>query len=663
MSWQAGIFVMLALVLIGGFTWFERTRPSARIIAAVAALAALGVAGRLVLAPIPNVVATTDVALLAGYTLGGGPGFVVGALSALVSNFWLGQGPWTPWQMAGWGMVGIGGAMLAGLSGRRLGRWGLAGAGAIAGLAYGALLDLSVMVNFGGEQSLDRYLALSARAIPFNVAHAAGNAALMLAAGPAMVRMLDRYRERFEVRWSDAPLARAAAVIAIALCVALPLLSPSAGSAENGKMKARAWLVDAQNDDGGFGASADDDSSVGMTGWAMLGLEAAGLNPADVTSGGKTPIQYLRSSASSITSTADLELTILALEGAGVDSRNFSGRDLVADLRDRQAKDGSFEHQVNLTSFAILAQRSARVPGSNFGKAAAWLRGSQNQNGGWGSLADAESEPDSTGAVLQALAVSPGGSNEVLRGGRWLGRSQHNDGGWSLTRGAAANSQSTAWAIQGLVAAGRDPANVDTKGRTGLDFLAARRAANGHYAYSSASDQTPVWVTAQGLTAVAREPFPIRAVKRKPDKRQANGDGGRRPTRRGLLQRRQHADRARSSRRAASRRAARSTSAERRADLRRSRPRGPGAGRQRRHEGRRARQGRRARGPNMQSIPPLPGARRGRGRAVETTAAPVALATDPGGMEAPSTPVLLLALGALAAALAGGFFWYRERLP
>ena len=244
MSWQAAVFAILALVLIGGFTWFERARPSARIIAAVAALAALGVAGRLVLAPIPNVVATTDVALLAGYTLGGGPGFVVGALSALVSNFWLGQGPWTPWQMAGWGMVGIGGAVLAALSGRRIGRWGLAGVGAIAGLAYGALLDLSVMVNFGGEQSLDRYLALSARSIPFNVAHAAGNAALMLAAGPAMIRMLDRYRERFEVRWSDVPLARAAAVIAIALCVALPLLSPPSGSAEDGTMRrATGWLT------------------------------------------------------------------------------------------------------------------------------------------------------------------------------------------------------------------------------------------------------------------------------------------------------------------------------------------------------------------------------------------------------------------------------------
>jgi energy-coupling factor transport system substrate-specific component len=179
-------------VLAAGFVWYERSRPSSRTVALVAALAALAVAGRLVLAPIPNVVATTDVALITGYALGGAPGFVVGALAAPVSNLWLGQGPWTPWQMAGWGLAGLAGAALAAATGRKLGRIGLAIACGLAGLGYGALLDLSVMVSYGGEQSLDRYLALSARGIPFNVAHAAGNVALALAAGPALVRMISR---------------------------------------------------------------------------------------------------------------------------------------------------------------------------------------------------------------------------------------------------------------------------------------------------------------------------------------------------------------------------------------------------------------------------------------------------------------------------------------
>ena len=54
----------------------------------------------------PNVKPTTDIVLLAGYVLGGAPGFVVGAVAALASNVFFGQGPWTPWQMVGWGLVG-----------------------------------------------------------------------------------------------------------------------------------------------------------------------------------------------------------------------------------------------------------------------------------------------------------------------------------------------------------------------------------------------------------------------------------------------------------------------------------------------------------------------------------------------------------------------------
>src|SRR5436190_12190831 len=207
MSWEAGVLAIVCLMLLAGFAWYERSRPPSQIVALVAALAAISVAGRVALSPIPNVVPSTDVALIAGYTLGGAPGFAVGALTGLVSNFWLGQGPWTPWMMAGWGMTGLLGAGLAAVSRRRIGRLQLAIVCALAGFAYGALLDLSVMVGYGGEQSLDRYLAISARGVPFNVAHAAGNFALALAAGPAMVRMLMRYRRRFEFAWKRGPRA------------------------------------------------------------------------------------------------------------------------------------------------------------------------------------------------------------------------------------------------------------------------------------------------------------------------------------------------------------------------------------------------------------------------------------------------------------------------
>ncbi len=406
MTWQIAIFSFLALVLIVGGVWFERSRPSARIVAAVAALAALGVAGRLVLAPIPNVVATTDIVLITGFVLGGPPGFAVGALSALISNFWLGQGPWTPWQMAGWGMVGIGGALLAKLTNGNLGRIGFAIAGALAGLAYGALLDLSAMVSFGGEQSLERYLALSARGIPFNIAHAAGNAAIMFAAGPALVRIIERYRDRFDVEWE--PLVKAGpsrplpgageaargglAALLIALGLALPLLAgpaPRADAAEasaSGGGSAASWLRSAQGDDGGYGIGPGYSSNAGMTGWAMLGLEATGINPLDV-GGRSNPVAYLRDHIGDADSTGDLERTILALRGAGVSTSNFGGRNLRSELRSRQSGNGSYEKQVNLTAYAILARLAAGDGHSELGKSADWLRSVQQKDGGWASTA------------------------------------------------------------------------------------------------------------------------------------------------------------------------------------------------------------------------------------------------------------------------------------
>ena len=219
--------------------------------------------------------------------------------------------------MAGWGLVGLAGAALAVLTRRSASRWTLAIACALAGFAYGALLDLYTMVDYGGEQSLDRYLALSARALPFNLAHAAGNFAIALAAGPALVRMISRYRTRLEFNWAPGGDRRARGDRRVAGTSSLT--DPAEGGGEAERVGAHGWLR-AQNDDGGFAATPGQPSSPAMTGWAMLGLEAAGINPLDVSSGGETPVDYLEENAGRLQSVGDLERTVLALEGAGLDA-------------------------------------------------------------------------------------------------------------------------------------------------------------------------------------------------------------------------------------------------------------------------------------------------------------------------------------------------------
>ena len=70
MSWQLISLIVLLVAIGTGMLWYERSRPPSQIVALVAVLAALAVAGRIVLAPIPNVVATTDIVIIAGFVLG-----------------------------------------------------------------------------------------------------------------------------------------------------------------------------------------------------------------------------------------------------------------------------------------------------------------------------------------------------------------------------------------------------------------------------------------------------------------------------------------------------------------------------------------------------------------------------------------------------------------
>jgi energy-coupling factor transport system substrate-specific component len=496
MSWQLASFLILGTVLLGGFAWYERSRPPSQVVALVAALAALAIAGRIAFAAFPNVKPTTDIVVFAGYALGPAPGFAVGAFTALVSNFWFGQGPWTPWQMAGWGMCGLLGAGLA-VGVRNAGRLSLAAMCGFAGIAYGLLLNFSLMATYGGDLSIRHFLVLEARAIPFDAAHVIGNVAFALLAGPAMVRMLSRFRARFE--WRTPALASA-----ILAALLLPALIPSPARASD-LSRATSWLESKQNADGGFGASAGSDSSASITGWAMLGLEAAGRNPFDVARLGKTPIDFLRGSLDEVSSSGDLARTIVALEGAGANPRSFGGRNLVEQLRQRRAANGSFEGWPGTTSFSAIALRAAGATGG-LDSTLSWLGNVQNADGGWGDLpSQPPSNADVTGSVMQAVPSTQAAQDGLS----YLRKHQHSDGGFSIGSSGPVNSQSTAWAIQGMIAAGADPAAVDAGGSSGLDYLAARQAGDGHYRYSESSDQTPVWVTSQVLVAVAGKSLPI----------------------------------------------------------------------------------------------------------------------------------------------------------
>ncbi len=504
MSWQAASLVVLSLGLVAGFAWYERDKPPARVLALVATLAALAVVGRLAFAAIPNVKPTTDIVLFAGYALGAVPGFAVGAVTAVVSNVFLSQGPWTPWQMVGWGGVGVAGALLAWLThGRELSRLQLAAVCGLAGLAFGAWMDL-YQLTLAARQDLDTYLAISASSLPYNLAHAVGNVVFCLLIGPVFIRALRRYRRRLEVSWR-APAAASAAALA------LLLLLPAAALAASPADRAERWLVRAQNDDGGFGGAPRASSSELFSGWSALGLAAAGRNPRDVRRpGGRSLASYVSRSAGSFADPGEIERTMLVLEAAGLSSRSVGGTDLVALLNRRRRANGSIAGYVSYTAFGVLALRAAGAPAG--GSTVSWLVSAQNDDGGFGLAPASVSDSDMTGAVLQALAaVGRARGAAARRAVTWLRDNQNDDGGFGQFRGRDSNAQSTSYAVQGLVAAG---AGGSTRSRA-LSYLTGLQRADGSIAYSAQSSQTPVWVTAQALMALERRPLPLSAVPRR----------------------------------------------------------------------------------------------------------------------------------------------------
>ena len=195
------VTTVLAVLAIG-LVAVERGRPDARRLAVVAALAAASAAGRVLFVAIPSVQPTTVIVLVTGATLGPRAGFAVGALSPLLSNLALGQGTWTPAQMALWGLVGLSGAALSPIC--RNPR-GLAAVAFVWGFLFGWGMNLWDLAVLGPVLNWASFLTKSGLSLWFEVAHAVGNVVFALTIGAALTRLLLRYRDRLTVTivWTD----------------------------------------------------------------------------------------------------------------------------------------------------------------------------------------------------------------------------------------------------------------------------------------------------------------------------------------------------------------------------------------------------------------------------------------------------------------------------
>ncbi len=162
-------FAVAVLSLVLFYTGFERKKTGTRRMVIVAVMIALSGAGRF----IPLFKPVTAITVITAIWLGGEAGFLVGSLSALIFNFYFGQGPWTPFQMLAWGMIGLIAGFLA--EPLKKSRLALTLYGVAAGIAYSFIMDVWTVLGHYGTFSKELYLAALGTAVPYTVTYAVSN--------------------------------------------------------------------------------------------------------------------------------------------------------------------------------------------------------------------------------------------------------------------------------------------------------------------------------------------------------------------------------------------------------------------------------------------------------------------------------------------------------
>ncbi|HHX96676.1 MAG TPA: ECF transporter S component [Clostridia bacterium] len=199
---SGAIIALVCLLFCLGtvFYNFEKKVVTAQEIALLATMTTLAALFRLPFAFFPNLQPTTFLVMITGYVWGSQKGFLVGALAALVSNFFLGQGPWTPWQMLAWGLCGA----LAGILGRKAVDYNskkFAWLAFFCGYLFGWLINFWHWLAFIYPLNLKTWLVVCLASFPFDTIHALGNLMFSIILGPLFYPILKRFRQKFKIEF------------------------------------------------------------------------------------------------------------------------------------------------------------------------------------------------------------------------------------------------------------------------------------------------------------------------------------------------------------------------------------------------------------------------------------------------------------------------------
>lgn len=188
------MFVALIIMYWG----FEQGKSSSREIALIAMLGTIAAVGRVPFAILPNIQPTTFIVIVSGFVFGPRAGFMVGSTAALVSNFFLGQGPWTPWQMFVWGMAGVcAGLMKIIFPG--IGPRGMTVFCFLWGYLFGWIMNIWFWTAFVQPLNWTSFLATYAASFWWDTLHAVGNALFYTLFGTGLQKILKRFQRKLVI--------------------------------------------------------------------------------------------------------------------------------------------------------------------------------------------------------------------------------------------------------------------------------------------------------------------------------------------------------------------------------------------------------------------------------------------------------------------------------
>lgn len=195
------IMAITALLLI--IMWARESLVTVKLLSLAATLAAAAALGRVPFAALPSVQPTSFLIIVSGFVFGPQAGFMTGAMAALVSNFFLGQGPWTPWQMLGWGLMGMSAAYLQYIKVRHL-SWMLAVFAGLWGYLFGWIQNIGFVTIFVNPVSFKACLASCVVSFTFDSIHAVTNFLLCLFLAQPVIKILQGFRIRLDASYVTA---------------------------------------------------------------------------------------------------------------------------------------------------------------------------------------------------------------------------------------------------------------------------------------------------------------------------------------------------------------------------------------------------------------------------------------------------------------------------